>query len=463
MSKNEENSRLLESAKNLDNAIVALESLSNLLKDLRSTIEDTTKKTVSEVNSTFQVSKLGVDNFKNEIENNIESQKGVIETASSQTAKTIEELTLAYSSDLLDAVTQNITAFQSFATKLSDGQEKDLVDRVTEIRELIDTTISGHAERTTGIETQMVQTSSEFPEAVRNHLQTLTTAMEQELRQILKIKEEVLTETLSNLQQEFRERVTSQIGQVFDGITRMKAQLQEIVEDTLNQLRENLMRINEGIDQYFLEEVNRTQDILVEYEGNMLDAIKQVAEAYEHEADRLIKVLREQSSQHTDEIYSSLTQDATSFKTSITKKKKKYDEEIRETRLKAFQSLDEVKETIITQQGLIRDDLTDKVRKLLEDIKKLSTTQNKEIQEKIDAQLAEIKAQIEANAKESITAINSQYQALTKDLKNGEVSITGKIGSLKKTVNDTLEAKEKEISKSVSTARKELEEAKKKL
>ena len=463
MSKNEENSRLLESAKNLDNAIVALESLSNLLKDLRSTIEDTTKKTVSEVNSTFQVSKLGVDNFKNEIENNIESQKGVIETASSQTAKTIEELTLAYSSDLLDAVTQNITAFQSFATKLSDGQEKDLVDRVTEIRELIDTTISGHAERTTGIETQMVQTSSEFPEAVRNHLQTLTTAMEQELRQILKIKEGVLTETLSNLQQEFRERVTSQIGQVFDGITRMKAQLQEIVEDTLNQLRENLMRINEGIDQYFLEEVNRTQDILVEYEGNMLDAIKQVAEAYEHEADRLIKVLREQSSQHTDEIYSSLTQDATSFKTSVTQLKEKYDEEIRETRLKAFQSLDEVKETIITQQGLIRDDLTDKVRKLLEDIKKLSTTQNKEIQEKIDAQLAEIKAQIEANAKESITAINSQYQALTRDLKNGEVSITGKIGSLKKTVNDTLEAKEKEISKSVSTARKELEEAKKKL
>ena len=460
---NPEKMKLKETAQSLEKTLKIVEQFTELLKQLQAEVDKKTKEASNEISSTFQVTQLSVGSIKTETENTLESNKASFNNSSDNLNNQLNNYILSYSDDLLDIIKTHVEGFHALATKITDESEKSLVEKIDHIKKLVDDSYGEHQDKSKGIEDKMLSLAEKFPNELRKKYQAISTEKENELREILKLRQEEVTKSLNKLQHEFRENITNQIGRVFEGVTRMKAQLEEIVEDTLNQLRENLSRINKGIDEYFIDEMNSTQDLLVQYESKLLETVDEIIKDYETEAERIIKSMREQSNENIDAVINSLTEEVSSFKQSLLNLREEFDTEIRETRIKVYDTLENIKEEVIKIHGEQQDDLDTQIKNLFSNITNTKEKSASEVKNKVDTEIANVKREINNQIKEGLDNIKHHYDEIIKELKKSEISVTGQIGMLRKELTTQLQSNTEKLEKESMTAKKQLNDTMKKL
>lgn len=110
-----------------------------------------------------------------------------------------------------------------------------------------------------------------------------------EIKKVLVLRQDHLFQALESLKAEFQDELTQQIETVFDGVQKMKQELKEVSNDTVNRIRSNFSRLEDQVDKYLVARIGDTQTLIQKYEDKFQSALEETKTLYTEESDRVIE------------------------------------------------------------------------------------------------------------------------------------------------------------------------------
>ncbi len=253
----------------------------------------------------------------NEINNELSSLKGKMESKIQQFGQNVEENESQIiksikksNEETTDKITQDLNQLDQQSTSDIKNMEEDLNTNFANMEEyskqIIDqeeSTLVLTLDTLNSLVTDNLNTQNSNFEKYTKSLQSLGTEstvksldliaakndeVNSELKTILELNEEVLSESLVNLKDEFQDAIGSKVEKVFSGVAGTKEAVNEIISDTINHLQSNLARLHSEIDSHFSLEVAELQDTVLSFEGELEGTLKNIIDAYNKQMVHLL-------------------------------------------------------------------------------------------------------------------------------------------------------------------------------
>lgn len=290
-------------------------------------------------------------------------QEALEQSINSNQTSNLQEL-----KNLQESLNGQLSSLRSFADKLVHDEESRIVgtleQSLEEMNQLNSDSSAKFKELINSL-TIAVDTTTNSP---IKYVESQNGLLKADLVNVLELEGDKLSKSMSQLQNEFRDKIGEQIEKVFMGVTMTKETLNGIIRDTLSRLEVNLSRLNSGIDDNFTKEIGVTQDLIHKYEGKMMEAILNSKTDYENAMNGVVN-------RNSDALEKSMT----TLKSELEKTKNqlnadlqgltKQQQQLLDNALKAFESqIDKSKAEVIESHGLLKDDLETLLNKNTESI-----------------------------------------------------------------------------------------------
>ncbi|MHA2275090.1 MAG: hypothetical protein ACXAC2_04955, partial [Candidatus Kariarchaeaceae archaeon] len=262
-----------------------IDQLENAKKFLENEMKTLSKSINDQMNSTNNSSKEMFDELLKKLNDTINLLKSELDQSvrNSQTQSTEQLL------GLRESLNGQISSLQGYANSLVEDEELRLVSALEASLASVEDLNKDHSKKMSGVIEKIASVTEETIKAPIDIVENNNVDLKDILVDALKMERETLTLSLEDLQQEFREEISTQIERVFMGVTITKETLNGIIQDTLSRLEENLRRLNEGIDENFTSEIGMAQDLIHNYEGRLLKTLEGTKSNYDQTMEKIVE------------------------------------------------------------------------------------------------------------------------------------------------------------------------------
>lgn len=380
---------------------IARNQLDNEIKNLDSTLK-------SNIDSFTTEEKRAIENLKDRIislsdEFNINLNQRITKH---------EESNVQTLNRLREALENELGSFGEYANNLIGNEETKLVDvSESSLINIKDLTTS-HFKTLKSLTEQFSKIADDSVKSPIKMVKEFDLEIKNQLSDSLKFQKDELQGKITNLQEEYREKIGSQIERVFLGVTMTKEGINEIIKDTLSRLEENLVRLTEGLDKNFTSEVGLTQDLIHEYEGKMLTAIGDMQENYDEQVNEILTKHMDLTTISLNKMQSKLNEEKNKILSQIKDLSTEQQELVKGSVIQLEEQVSESKSSVIDFMGNLKDEL----QKALNENKDSTANFLKEIQKQNSQINSELMSQIKDDNKRSKDELKSALELRKKEV-----------------------------------------------
>lgn len=337
--------------------------------------------------------------------------------------------------NLREVLENELGSFGEYSTSLI-GEEEDKLVNISEssLTNVKDITNS-HFESLNDLIMKLNTVANDTVEKPITLTKTSNENVKTSLTEALTFQRDELTKSITTLQEEYREKIGTQMEKVFMGVTMTKEGINGIIKDTLSRLEENLLRLTEGLDENFTSEVGAAQDLFHSYEGKMLSAIELMNTNYESQMSSILEKHANETNKSLNNLQSALVEQKDKILSEIGTLSEQQKSLVQGAVVQLEEEVSKSKSSVIEFMGSLKDQLQNALREnrestnnfileITENNTKLVTNLNesiyastKESREIMKSNLDEHKKLIETETKDARSDINEQVSSTKKVLK----------------------------------------------
>ncbi len=397
------------------------QGIKDLDKTMKSSTQDLSQKSKENVKNVNSLLTSKTDEFTNKM------QESKLSAFNSIDQKLLE---------LKESLTGELNSFREYVNKLVDSNENNLVTSVeTALVNVSD--ITGANEKTIADIINKIgnianKTTEEPIKIIKEH----NNKTKDELTQSLEIDGDELVSSITKLQEEYQDAIGNQIENVFMGVKITKEEINEIIHDTLSRLEENLGRLTKGLDDNFTSEVGKTQDLLHEYEGRLLEAIKQIQENYKKQMNDILNKYSELTEKNIEDIKNALVSEKEKLLNEINSANEEFKGLISNSLEQLENQVEVSKKSIIENNGMLKDSLQNTLSanySATDEIMKKMQKSQKEFMDQFTKQINQFSSELKKSYSTEMQNSQSEYDATINEYKN---KISEKMAEFKSLMKD---------------------------
>ncbi|RMG21643.1 MAG: hypothetical protein D6732_27025, partial [Methanobacteriota archaeon] len=292
------NTKYIEKLKNINSSVTKTKNdvharLATAKKNIQNSLENLERKTGENLENTAKQIETVNKNLEDEVENNLNSFKNEVDG----TVKGLQE-----------DISSNISSMEEYGRQTLDDVEQKIALQLDTSLSNVKDSVNAHLEDVGKYDERInelaTQTMNQSIDLVAEKDGTVST----ELKQILQINQETLSESLNLLKNDFQNQIGGKVEDVFKGVVQTKEVLDSIITDTLSHLKSNLERLHTEIDAHFTKEVGELQDTILEFEEQMEKTVTAIVDTYNKQMTLLIEKHQEKTKSAIGELRGSLNQ-----------------------------------------------------------------------------------------------------------------------------------------------------------
>lgn len=265
-----------------------------------------------------------------------------------------------------------------------------------------------------------------------------------ELSELLKIEKEKLASNIIALQTEFRDDIATQIEKVFMGVTLTKESINGIIKDTLSRLEDNLNRLTEGIDENFSNEIGAAQDIIHNYEGQLMNTIEKTQQTYDQLMESILSSHSKKTLESIDTLRKQLNHQKDNILAEISDLTKEQEELITHTINQLEEQIVNSKAEVIESHGVLKDDL-----------EKLLTSNSDMVKQAIEKMQNNNQDSFNSLLKNLSTTSSDQKSTLTEDITNNRKELEQSLDQFRKDTNQQISLAQQHLKEFESSIKQE--------
>ncbi|MHA2249523.1 MAG: hypothetical protein ACXAD7_04125 [Candidatus Kariarchaeaceae archaeon] len=421
------------------------------LANIYSIIESTQKQLeqeVKELNKTIDSQTQEVDNRgKSIFDSNYNKISTSIEDLKKMLEKLLNEHQSSNSEELLslkESLDGQLDSLRGYANQLVEDEELKLVTTLeTSLTNVNDIT----KDKSSDLNVLIAKISTLADESTSSPVkivQDMNAKVKEEITEALSIEKSKLTESITNLQEEFRDKIGSQIEKVFMGVTVTKESVNGIIQDTLSRLEENLNRLNAGIDENFTNEIGVTQDIIHDYEGKLIETIGLTQENYNTHMAEIVEKYSQKTLSSLDELKTQLQNQKDKVNSEVSELTKSQNEIVNHAISQLEDQIIQSKAEVIESHGVLKDDL-----------EKLLLSNSDTIKQSIES-IQSTNQTVLSNLMDNILQVtNQQTSELSEEFKTTKKEFEQSFDQFRKAANQKLNVSQQHIKNFDTAIKKE--------
>ncbi len=352
-----------------------------------------------------------------------------------------QEKNSAILNNLREVLENELGSFGEYGTSLIGEQEDKLVNisesSLTNVKDITNSHFENINELINSI-SKLAKDTVEVPISITKENDE---KVKLNLTEALTFQKEELKGSITTLQEEYREKIGTQMEKVFMGVTMTKEAINGIIKDTLSRLEENLLRLTEGLDENFTSEVGVAQDLFHDYEGKMLNAITLMHENYEKQMSNILSEHSTVTKNSLNSLQSSLNKQKDQILSQISTLSDEQQKLVKGAVVQLEEEVAKSKSSVIEFMGSLKDQLqnalkenrdsTDNfIKEIQENNSKLIVSMNDDIsattkttRDEMKSKLSEHKKLIETETKDAKSDIKEHISNTQKILKEFDKSL----------------------------------------